>query len=286
MTSHMLSEGIYAIAKCGADSVTATDRMVVVEATVGSSTAKVPYIIGHEGRPIPCETAILEARRLEQEARPERCGIYEMDGLDSLLRWSKRFAVAETTAAFIDAPALRKPGSIRVVVDDLASAGAYGARRLLQCKMPLALHPRLEAWLGSERTALQVDDFWDFAMRASDELGEATLMSAISNVEVHEESNWTRKVEGDGSVKLVAESSQKGTKVPERFTFSVPVFDSDDERNVHSFSARLTVKLQNKKPIFGYEIVDFKIRLGEALAVMLAALTSVTPNVYLGKLVR
>lgn len=277
-----LDNGVATIARAGADAVTAKDRIVEVEATYGDVTVTVPYLFDGCGSPRPCEIAMGLAKDLYDRDHPTRRGYYEMDDIASLVTWGKRFAVADTTAVFIEAPSDGE-GKVIVVVDELQQGAADGARRQLKCELKLRLHERLLVWLGASQKPMTVDAFSDFAQRATDEFADASLISAIANVEVHEESKWARSVDPDTlAVRLTAETTKKTTKVPSVFKFAVPVFDGDDEQNAQTFTARLTIKAPNGKPQFSFEVVDFKPRLAEAMATIRQQMLAVTPNVYMG----
>jgi hypothetical protein len=128
-----------------------------------------------------------------------------------------------------------------------------------------------------------VDAFSDFAARASEELSGAELLTMIANVEVRSESLWSRVVDADGKIRLKAEDTNQISKVPATFNFVVPVFDGDDEANGQIFTARLTTKIsKDKKPLFTYEIVDFKSKLAAAVRTRFDAVATVVSNVYMG----
>lgn len=278
---------IASIAKTGADAVKAGDRLVYVSGWSGDSEAptevKVPYLFDGSGNPQPCKAAMDLARELNAREQPPRAGIYEMDDLDSLIRWAQVYKVPETTAIFVEAPSVDSDGKIIVVVDELRAGNPLGALRLLRCEAKLRLHDRLCAWLRTDQHPMNIEQFGDFAARAVEELSEAALISAISNVEVHEASKWVRSVDPEsGAVKLTAESSKRTTKMPSSFRFAVPVFDGDDPANAQTFTARLIVRAPEGKPVFTFEIVDFKPRLAQAMATIRQQLVAVTEHVYMG----
>lgn len=279
------------IARAGADAVEAAKRIVEVEARHGDISeldaivVKVPYLFDGSGNPQVCKDALALARELHERERPRRRGCYEMDDLGSLVAWAKRFAVAETTAVFIEASGLvdSEDGKVRVVVDELQANHPLGALRELRCELKLKLHDRLRAWIIADCKPMSIEAFSDFAMRAVDELGDAALVSAISNVEVHEECKWVRSVDPESSaVKLTSETTKRTTKIPSVFRFAVPVFDGDDEQNAMTFIARLTIKAPQGKPQFTYEITDLKPRLAQAMETIRQRMIEVTPHVYMG----
>lgn len=236
-------EGVATIARAGADAVTASQRHVVVSAWYGETEVRVPYLLDGSGNPRACQEATELAKQIEQRARPARSGNYKMSDLASLIAWAQRFKVESTTAAFIEAPDLGRVGTVAIIVDELEVGDEHGALRQLRCSTTLRLHDRLKEWLDASNHAMSVEEFSDFAQRATDEFAEASLISAIFNVEVHEESKWLRSVDQDtGAVKLTAESSKRTTKMPTSFQFSVPVFDGDDPQNAMTFTARMVIK--------------------------------------------
>jgi len=279
-------EAVATIARAGADAVTADKRHIVVSAWYGDASnpteARVPYLFDGNGTPRPCSEAIDLAKQLHLMEHPRRVGTYKMDDLASLIAWGQRFQTP-TTAAFITAPEHIGDGSVVVVIDEMAPAGHDGALRQLRCNTTLRLHERLQAWLSASTQAMNIEQFSDFAQRATDEFAEASLISAIANVEVHEESKWVRSVDSEtGTVKLTAESSKRTTKMPTSFQFAVPVFDGDDPQNAMTFTARLVIKAPNGKPQFQFEVVDFKPRLAQAMETIRQQVLAVTPNVYMG----
>ncbi len=276
-------EGVATIARAGADAVTAGLRYVTVYAWCGETEVRVPYLVDGSGNPRACQEAIDLAKQLEHKARPTRSGNYKMSDLASLVAWAQRFKVEATTAAFIEAPDLGRTGAVVVVIDELEAGNGHGALRQLRCSTTLRLHDRLKEWLTASAKPMGVEEFSDFAQRATDEFAEASLISAIANVEVHEESKWVRSVDSEtGTVKLTAESSKRTTKMPTSFQFAVPVFDGDDPQNAMTFTARLVIKAPNGKPQFQFEVVDFKPRLAQAMETIRQQVLAVTPNVYMG----
>jgi len=104
----------------------------------------------------------------------------------------------------------------------------------------------------------------------------------ISSVEVKTDSSWKREVDADGRVRLVAEESKGVSKIPARFSFMVPVFDDDDPANAQVFTCRLIAKVQNKKPVFSYEILDLRTKLDAAVARVRDAIGQYVAAVYMG----
>jgi hypothetical protein len=286
MNMTTMDNTVATIAKVGADAVTAKDRTVVVEAAHLGTKVEVPYMFDGSGMPRLCDLAMKYAELMHELEHPARRKVYEMDDLASLVAWGRRFAVAESTAAFVQMPGLTRDasyGKVNLIIDELVPGQADGAHRRLRAEMRLALHPRLEAWMASSGVEMSADAFNDFAQRATDEFSDSSLLSAVANLEVEESSTWGRSFDPEsGRIKLTAENSQRVTKVPSVFSFVVPVFDDDEAANGQSFSARLSVKIKGKKPVFTYEVVDFKPRLREAVRAIAAALREVTEHVYLG----
>jgi uncharacterized protein YfdQ (DUF2303 family) len=280
------SHTVATIAKAGADAVEATKRLVHVTAVVGtgerSATAVVPYLFNADGSPVICERAMTDATVAYNKAFPDRACVYEMDDLASLLAWATRYKT-DDTEAFVSAPTDHLDGTIYVVIDGLPKLGPDGGRGVLTAMVKLSLSDRLKGWLANNLTSMGVDAFSDFAARASEELSGAELLTMIANVEVRSESLWSRVVDADGKIRLKAEDTNQISKVPATFNFVVPVFDGDDEANGQTFTARLTTKIsKDKKPLFTYEIVDFKSKLAAAVRTRFDAVATVVSNVYMG----
>ena len=272
---------VASIQAAGAAAVNGPSRLFSATATVGDVTMAMPYVVDGTGAVRQLSELQSAVQAEHQKRHPDRTGRYQMSDLTSLLAWAQRHTT-DDTAAYVKAPEGRNAGSATVVVDDLPRLGPDGGRRVLRAVLPLELHDRLLAWIELDSIEMDVEKFSDHVNRAIDELSGTDLVTMIANVEVSTSSSWTRTVDADNRVRLVAEESKGTSKVPARFSFMTPVFDDDDPANVQMFTCRLVCKVQNKKPVFSYEILDLKNKLGQAVKRIRDDLGQVVAAVYMG----
>lgn len=275
---------VASIAAAGAHAVKADDRTIQVTAKIGDVEVTYPYAFRGNGEIALFEQVVAAAKAEHARRHPDRAGKYRMHDLASVLAWAKRYGGPES-AAYVSAPDpdTRVEGSVLVIADDTPAAGPDGGRRALSAGYQFSLHPRLQSWFDGAGDPHAVAAFAELIDRAADELSNAELASAVNNIEVKEESTWKRQADADsGKIRLLAEDTQQVSKVPRTFQFAVPVFEHDQPGNVQTFQARLKVTVERGKPVFSYELLDFALRLGEAVAQVVAEVGAVVPQVYMG----
>lgn len=267
----------------GAAAVDLATRTAKIAVPYRGLEFSIPLAFDASGQPVVLDGLIEQARSQYDRENPERSGDYTFHDLASLSAWAKRHG-NENTVAYVASPA-RDPngiGKISVVIDGLPSQD-LGSHEQLRGWMALELSDRLKVWKSHERKTFTADNFNDFIQRASDELGNAELISMVNNIEVTETSQYRRTVDAaTGAIRIQDENTKTPARIPPSFSFAVPVFDFDDVANVHAFTARLSVKLEKGKPFFSFEIVDLKPRIAAAVAIISRELGTVVKNVYAG----
>lgn len=296
----MQNENLTPVIEAARASVEIAHRIESLDVECRGLTTEVPIGVGANGTPAVLVQAWEIARDEAKRAAPDRAGNYKLDDLASLIKWSRRYGTSNTIA-FVKAPD-DSDGRVTVIVDELPPAAPKyvaaadgskmientavqdaGAHRWLRAYTELPLHPRLDAWLESSEGWMSAEVFHAMLDRASEELGSAEVLSMATNIEVHNETSWSRTVDPNtGAVKLAAEDKTTTTKVPKTFQFVVPVFAFDDEQNAQTFTARLSIKVERGKPVFRYDVVDYAPRMAQAIKQIQLDIGAAVSEVYAG----
>lgn len=280
MSALVGDNGIAAAIDAGRAQVTASDRTLSVKATVRGITVEAPVAFSASGQPAVLDAVVAIATAEANRVAPLRAGIYRFSDLPSIVAWARRYLTPET-CAYLTPPAVGE-GYLAVVVDDLPPS-ATGTNRTVRAHLPIILHERFAAWRLEQGKWLAAETFCSLVEQAGDELSSTDLISLTQNLEVKSESNWTRKVDDKGGIRIVTEDqSGPATRIPRTFAFAVPVFEFDAA--AQQLQAQLFSKIEKGRPLFMFKIIDVKRVIASAMVSVQAAISQVVPpaQVYFG----
>lgn len=279
MNAEETKQGVEAILKAGRQSATVEERVCSVTIDYRGTVVAIPIATTEHGTMVIRDAYDL-AKQAHAEQHPDRAGRYAMADLESLLAWAKRHKT-EDTAAFLTAPG-DTPGSVQVVIDELPASGA-GCHRKLSASLALKFSEALTEWLAQNDQWQSAEQFYSFIDEHTDQLTTADVLTMAKNVEIKSESSFKRSVDDSGRVKLVLEDqSGPAMSVPRKFGFVAPMFTFGDEHKLHTFTARLSLKLDKGRPMFRYQIVDLPGRVGDAMRGIRDEVGKVVGLVYMG----
>lgn len=280
MNAEDTKPGVEAILEAGRQSVAVGERVDIIEVTYRDTKIAVPVFATPSGVGILRDAYDL-AKAAHDEQNPMRSGRYVMADLESLLAWADRYLENET-AAFLTPPTATSAGSVNIVIDEL-NADAGGAHRRLSASLALKFSDLLTEWLKLNGQWQTAEAFYSFIDEHTDELTTADVLTMAKNIEIKSESTFKRSVDDSGKVKLVLEDqSGPAMTVPRKFGFVTPMFSFGGEYKAHTFSARLSLKLDKGHPTFRFEIVDLAGRIQDAMRAIRDQVVATVPTTYMG----